>query len=125
MTRTHYHYPPMPLTRLTLERLGDITHVRFPAARTDGVAVRELYETAIELLEAPPAKMLVDLSEVPLVTSGAMGMFISIRRKFMGHGAQLHIAAPEPMVRESMRIASLHLILQIYDSVEAARAAFK
>lgn len=116
----------MKLERLSVEEQADgVTYVSFVAGRADGLASRELYEAAIAMVDRPPVKLLVDLSGVPFVSSGAMGMLISIRKKYMQHGGQLHIAAPDPMIRQSFRIANLHILLPLFETPEAARAAFK
>ncbi len=99
-------------------------HVTFPQARFDGNAVRELFEFSNEI---PPhhARLLVDCGDLELVPSGAMGMLVTIRKRFLSHGGQLHIAVPDPRIRGAFHAARMQLILQLFDSTSQAIAAFK
>lgn len=103
---------------------GGIAVVTFPLQRFDGTAVRELFEFTNELPEHHP-KLLVDTAGVPLVPSGAMGMLVTIRKRFMANGGQLHVAVPDARIKQSFEVAFMHRLLKLFDSAEAARAAFK
>ena len=101
-----------------------IAHVTFPTGRFDGTAVRELFECSNQLPAQHP-KLLVDCGGVEMVPSGGMGMLITIRKRFLSVGGQLHIALPEANTMQSFRIANMQRLLSLFDSVDAARAAFK
>lgn len=111
-------------TRIHHTADGDITRVTFPHGRFDGTAVRELFELSNQLPAHHP-KLLVDCTDVTLVPSGGMGMLITIRKRFLSQGGQLHIALPEPDVMASFRIASMQRLLSLFETVDAAREAFK
>ena len=96
----------------------------FPGGRFDGNAVRELFELAMALI-AGRAKLLVDTTGLSFVPSGGMGMLLTIRKRFLSSGGQLHIALPDPRVRESFDVAQMGRVLQLFDSCAAAREAFK
>jgi len=96
----------------------------FPGGRFDGNAVRELFELAMAL-PAGNTKLLVDTSGVGFVPSGAMGILVTIRKRFLSSGSQLHIALPDPHVRESFNLALMSRLLCLFDSCAAAREAFK
>ena len=109
---------------LPLDEPGPITRVTFLNGRFDGNAVRELFELSNDLPASHP-KLLVDCTQVALVPSGAMGMLLTIRKRFLGHGGQLHLAVPDENVRRSFAAAHLDRLLLIFDSVESAKSAFK
>jgi anti-anti-sigma factor len=120
--------PPGPddtRPRLGLERHGNLLHVRFPRGRADGIAVREIYETAAQMVDQPHAKMLVDLEGLEMASSGLMGILVQVKKKFLNHGGQLHVAVPDPMIRQSFHVMNLHLVLSLFTSAQEARAAFK
>lgn len=99
---------------------GEIVCVTFPMGRFDGNAVRELFELSNELPTARP-KLLVDCGGVAMVPSGGMGMLITIRKRFLSAGGQLHIALPEANVMQSFQIANMQRLLSLHESTAAAR----
>ncbi len=112
-------------THIHVEDRGGVRWVTFPSKRFDGNAVRELFECAMELLDGASPRMLVDTAGVELVPSGGMGMLVTIRKRFLGRGGQLHVALPDALVRQSFEVASMGRMLSLYETAEAARAGFK
>lgn len=111
--------------RLLIRDEGRFTRVSFPRQKIDGVAVRELYELAMALTDAPHPKLLIDLDGVSMVTSGAIGIFLAIRKKYLQHGGQMHIATADPLILQTLQVMNLHRILPIYDDATQATAAFR
>jgi anti-sigma B factor antagonist len=111
--------------RLALTETSGVVEMRFPRGNVDGTAVREMLEAAASLTERHDVRLLVDFSGVQMVSSGAMGMLVTMRKKLMHVGGQMQIAVPDEQVMESFRVTKLHQLLNIQGSVEAARAAFK
>ena len=108
------------LPRLRLAREGDITRLTFPRNAVDGIAVREMYETVAELFEQPHLKLLIDFTGVPMLSSGAMGMLVTLRKKLLQSGGQLHILIPDANVRQTLQIMNLHLVLTIFEDAGPA-----
>ena len=106
--------------RLALEAGETMTRVTFPRRRIDGVAVRELYEAAATMSHQREPRMLVDLAGVALVTSGLMGILVTIQKLFRHVGGQLHISTPDPMVLQQFEQMNLHLVLRLFDNADAA-----
>jgi anti-anti-sigma regulatory factor len=52
-------------------------------------------------------------------------MLITIRKRFMSTGGQLHIALPDPNIRTSFELANMQRLLHLFASVDEAMAAFK
>ncbi|MEM6855370.1 MAG: STAS domain-containing protein [Planctomycetota bacterium] len=111
-------------THIRSDLEAGVARVTFPLSRFDGVAVRELFEFSNTLPSAHP-KLLVDTTGVTLVPSGGMGMLLTIRKRFLANGGQLHVAIPNANIMETFRIASMHRMLELFESVEDARAGFK
>lgn len=111
--------------RLEIQATAGFTHARFPQQKLDGVAVRELYEAAVALTDQRHPRLLVDLDGVGMLTSGAVGILISIRKKYLQYGGQLHLARPNPLVMQSLEVMNVHRILRIFPTIEEAVTAFK
>jgi anti-anti-sigma factor len=97
----------------------------FPRRQLDGTAVREMYETTVELSETHNLKLLIDLTDIPLISSGVMGMLVTMRKRLLHTGGQMHIAAPDPNVFQSFHVMNLHLVLTLFEDPARAAAAFK
>ena len=97
--------------------------VTFPGKRFDGNAVRELFEFSNQLPASP--RLLVDCGGLELVPSGAMGMLVTIRKRFMSSGGQLHIAVPDEKIRGAFAAARMDRVLQLFATEREAIDAFK
>lgn len=102
-----------------------VATVTFPRGQVDGTGVRELYELAVSLMDNRRTMLLLDFRGVALMTSGTMGMLVTIRKKVLHTGAQLHVAVPDARVMESCRMLRLDVMVSFFETPEAARAAFK
>ena len=111
--------------RLNIETNGTLRHVRFPRRKIDGIAVRELYEAAAEASHGRDPKMLVNLEGVALVTSGVMGILVTIQKLFRHVGGQLHIVSTDAMVVQQFEVANLHLLLKVFSDLKTAMEMFK
>lgn len=104
-----------------LDRIDDIAHMTFPTGKVDGHAVRRMYETTAELMDERDLKLLIDFTGVGLLSSGAIGMLVTIRKKMMSIGGQLHVLIPDENVMGTMRIMNLHIVMNLFESPEPAR----
>ena len=109
------------LPRVRIERDGGMLHLTFPRRTVDGVAVREMYEAAADYFDDPHLKLLVDFTGVPLINSGMMGMLVTLRKKLLQSGGQMHVLIPDPQVMQTLQIMNLHLVLTLFSEPEAAR----
>ena len=110
-----------PDASVQLHRDGDIAHMTFPAGKVDGHAVRQMYETTATLMDEHDLKLLIDFTGVRLLSSGAIGMLVTIRKKMMSVGGQLHVLIPDQNVMGSLRIINLHIVMNLFESPEPAR----
>ncbi len=111
--------------RITMEVVEGVTQVTFPRRKIDGIAVRELYEAAAEMSHTRDAKMLINLEGVVLVSSGVLGILVTIQKLFRHVGGQLHIVSPDAMVLQQFEVANLHLVLKLFNSCDGAKQQFK
>lgn len=117
--------PPAETPPLVVEESERYIRVAPPSRKFDGLAVRSLFETAMQRISQRDLRLLIDLTGVDLVTSGAMGMFVTIRKKFLSTGGQLHIAAPDPQVMQQFELLNLQRVLHLFTTVDEAVARFK
>lgn len=112
------------MTGVTASVQAGVVTARFLDGRFDGNAVRELFELAMALSESRP-KLLVDTTGVDFVPSGGMGILVTIHKRFLSAGGQLHTVIADPRVRESFDVALMGRLLKLFDSCAAAREAFQ
>lgn len=112
-------------TRLAISEDRGAHVIRFPSGEVDGTAVRELYEQATQLTNTPNAHLLIDLTGVKMVGSAAMGMMITVKKKCLHSGAQLHIVIPTEYVMHAFEAMNLHLILAVFRRYEEAIENFR
>ncbi len=62
----------------------------------------------------------LDLKEVPYLSSAGIRLFVSLQKKLSAQGGQLMIAAPQPYCREVFRVAGLDQFFIIFDTLEEA-----
>jgi len=109
---------------LHAQRDGEIVHVTFPG-HVDGNAVRELFERSSQVMDEDDPKLLIDFTGVPLITSGAMGILVQIKKRFLSVGGQLHVVVADENNRQSFKMMKLDIMLKLFESTDAARKAFK
>jgi anti-anti-sigma factor len=124
-TNTDITSQPGDPPRLRLEASDGVTLVAFPRRKIDGVAVRELYEAAATMSHERDPKLLVNFDGVVLVSSGVMGILVTIQKLFRHVGGQLHIVSPDAMVIQQFEVANLHLLLKLFTDCDTAKKTFK
>lgn len=65
----------------------------------------------------------VDLSDVSFITSAGLAMFVMHAQALHRGGGSLHLAAPRPLVAETLRRAGFTTVFRVFDSLEAALTA--
>lgn len=111
--------------RLEFAAVGTASRVTFPRRKIDGIAVRMLYEYAAGISEQRQPRLIVDLTGVPLVSSGVMGILVTINKLFRHVDGQLHIVCPDPLVVQQFDIMNLSLILKLFPNEQLAMQQFK
>ncbi len=116
-----------PWTHLRVESPADgVYWIRFPEGRqVSGHAIRELLELSSDVLDRSNAKLLIDLTGLPMANSALMGMLVTVKKRCLSAGAQMHVVCPAANVREQFEVMNLHLILKLFDDLETARRQFK
>ena len=111
--------------RLEATVIDAVARVAFPRRKIDGIAVHMLYEHAATLSENRQPRMIVDLAGVPLISSGVMGILVTINKLFRHVDGQLHIVCPDPLVVQQFDVMNLSLILKLFPNEQLAMQQFK
>ncbi len=116
---------PKPPPIIALEHCEGYVCVHFPAQRADGMACRALYESTVALTDQHHVCLVVDFTGIDLVSSGMMGMLVTVRKKFLGSGGQLRVVIPNPRVMEQFNVLNMGRVLDLCDSRDIAITSFK
>ena len=94
-----------------LRPVGDIDLSRAPALREHLGAV----------LRDRPARLIIDLVEVPYMDSSGVATFVEAMQLARKSGAELILCGLQERVRSVFEIARLDMVFKITDSLEEAR----
>jgi len=75
------------------------------------------------VIAARPGLVAMDLSNVGMLGSSAMGMLVAFRREISKGGGKVRLAAVHPLVLEALKRALFHRLFEFYDTVDSALAA--
>jgi anti-sigma B factor antagonist len=76
-------------------------------------------------VEVPGARLLVDLTDVTLIDSSGIGIFVTAHRQADAAGAQFALANPVGPVGRVFEMTRTNKLLRIYPSVEEGLAALR
>ncbi len=74
-------------------------------------------------LQAAQGKLVVDLMNVPLIDSSALGAIVLMLKHCQESGGKLVLLNPQKAVREVLEVTQLATVIEIYDTEESASAA--
>jgi anti-sigma B factor antagonist len=92
-----------------------------PLDVSQALALRELLGDEI----SAAARVLVDLSEVPLIDSSGIGVMVSAHRRADGAGAAFALAGAGPTVARVFSLTRTDRLLRLYESVPEGVAALR
>lgn len=115
---------PTPTSGVT--RTGDAHIIRF--ARMDVLDPASLHEVRTyisDLLKTDePVKVVLDLDEVELISSEAIGLIVALRNTVGPQGGQLHVANVSERTYGVFEVTQLNNQLQIFNSTDEAIDGF-
>ncbi len=91
--------------------------------RLDAVAVDDFKQEFRQALEISEVGIVVDLSQTLFIDSAGLGALVSLLKGCNQHDKRLALASPTAQIRQIVELTRLHRLLDIYESVEAARNA--
>ncbi len=94
------------------------------ADRIDALTAPRLVKLANEQIAKGARQMVLDLSNVPFLSSSGLRALLLIRKELMTLGGELRLAALQPQVQEVFAVTGFTQVFNIHPSVAEARTAF-
>ena len=88
-----------------------------------GNAADVFREEMQQQLQIAHGKLVVDLMNVPLIDSSALGAIVLTLKHCQKSGGKLVLLNPQKTVREVLEVTQLATVIEIYDTEESASAA--
>jgi len=103
-----------------LEQIDGITVVNLVGPKLTPEANEPLYG----LVENEGQRLLLDLSNVRFLSSNALGILVSLKKKIDAAGGRLRLCCLEPDLLELLRVTMLDRIFEVFDSRQDALRGF-
>jgi anti-sigma B factor antagonist len=89
-----------------------------------GPAVDALRQTLEELMANGDTRIVMNLSEVPMVDSSAIGLLVRFLAMIKEKGGNLKLAQPSKFAVQTLRLVGLLKLFETFESDEAAVESF-
>ena len=111
---------------LIVYQIKDATVVTFQKASIlDSLEIDQIGETLYDLVDTRHRqKLVLDFAKVEFLSSSALGMLITLRKKALAIKGKVAICGIKPQLKEAFKITRLDKLFDFYDSESAALAAF-
>jgi anti-anti-sigma factor len=120
MSNKNTEEDPMNFDTTTANRNISILHVE---GKILGNAADVFREKMKQQLQIAQGKLVVDLMNVPLIDSSALGAIVLTLKYCQKSGGKLVLLNPQKAVREVLEVTQLATVIEIHDSEESASAA--
>ncbi len=104
---------PNETTYLTMRHEGVVTVAKISCPRVSDFEAAALKTDLKKLVETPPAKLVVDLSEVLMLTSTGLGMLVQVRATAHASGGKVVLAGLSRELVDLFRLTNLHRLFTI------------
>lgn len=113
--------------RLDVTEFGEVTVVRFRDRRiTEDCDLGKLADELFQLVEGEHrTKLVVSLSSVDLLTSAALGILITLRKKVTVQGGRLKLSDMEPEIARVFSVTRLDSLFDVEVDLTHAVASFQ
>ena len=106
--------------KVSIEQDGDVTIVR-PQGRIDGVGAQELDSQVAEIRAGQPSHLVIDLADVPFVSSAGLRVFIVTARELRGK-AKFAVCNAGSVVKEVFTLAGFDRVMSVCEDLNSAKA---
>ena len=93
--------------------------------RLDAVSAPQLEEQLGQWYEQGGTKLIFNLAELDYVSSAGLRIFLVTAKRMKTRGGKLGMACLRPSVREVFTISGFIALIPAFDTLEAARKAFR
>ena len=114
------------VTRLKVSDLSGVSLVEFADRKIlDELCIHEIQEELGKVVEfAPATKLLLSFKNVEYLSSAALGMLITLKKRVEEKQGKLKLSDINPQIYEVFKITRLNKIFDIHPSQDKARASF-
>jgi anti-sigma B factor antagonist len=109
---------------ISTEKIDDITMVTLQAESLDASNAGE-FKRCVAATVGPKAKIILDLGRVQFIDSTGCGAILSYLRQLNPVGGDLKICSVSKGVRSLFELVRMHKILDIFNTCDEAKKAFK
>ena len=110
---------------LTTEQRADGIERIILAGRLDSAGAEQIEMRFTALTATRPARIVVDMAQVPFLSSLGIRLLVSNARALGQRGGHMVLASPQPMVREVLEIVGMNTIIPVHSDLDSACAALK
>jgi anti-anti-sigma factor len=107
---------------LEVERRGVVCLVS-PHGRIGETESHPFERELLALVDQGATKIIVDLSDVPFVTSSCLNALMVTHKRTQAQGGYVRLVAPQPLVRNTLEITRLTKLFGVYRTAQEALAA--
>ncbi len=113
-------------TRLKVKTVDDVAIIEFADRKIlDELCIMEIQEELTKLMESQTTgHLLLSFKNVEHLSSAALGMLITLKKKVEGKNGKLKLSDINPQIYEVFKITRLNKVFDIHPSAEKARASF-
>jgi len=101
------------------DRAGQVAVVAFHSSILDVHNFDDVKQELFDLIEERPAKLLLNFRKVQYVSSGVLGVLITLHRKMEAHGGRLVLCFVDPAICELFQATKLDRYFRIEDDPAA------
>jgi|CXWL01.1.fsa_nt_gi anti-sigma B factor antagonist len=114
-------------TRLKVKDITGVSLVEFADRKIlDEMCIHEIQEELAALVSKQQGgNLLLSFRNVDHLSSAALGMLITLKKKVEENQGQLKLSDINPQIFEVFRITRLNKLFDIHPSIDKARAAFQ
>jgi anti-anti-sigma factor len=102
------------------KRVGVVT----VGGRIDGSTAPEFETQLKDLLKAGKKNIILDMSAVDFMSSSCLRVMLTTRKSLMGIGGRVVLADPSQRVTDTLDIAGIDVLFDVFPDREAAIASF-
>lgn len=109
---------------INVRRHSQVQVVQLRGPLRMGSAVDALRQTIEDALGSGDTRILINLSEVPMIDSSGIGLLVKFLVSTKQRGGNIKLAEPSKFAVQTLRMVGVLNLFEIYDSDEAAIESF-
>lgn len=106
---------------VNVETEGDLVIVR-PVGKMDALTAPVMQEAVDEIMQKQPPHVVIDMADVPYISSAGLRVFIRAAKSAQGSG-KLAVCRLNDNVRQVFELAGFDKIMNLCDDLETAKSS--